>query len=100
VCNAPPVQRVTTDKARSEEVLVAGTASKPPATLLVASSIVTKWVMGVRSIDSTVRFVCVSYITFTATANNKTAPAVLPSSLSPSPKTPRCSTFNASPLPP
>ena len=109
-------------KARSEEVLVAGTPSKPLelyselATIqillsktyhscrLVTCNFVTKWVMGVRSNDSTVRFVfkCACFLYHIhcyhgVTANNKIAPVVLPWSLSPSPQTPRCSTFNASP---
>ena len=93
-------------KARSEEVLVAGTPSKPLelyselATIqillsktyhscrLVTCNFVTKWVMGVRSNDSTVRFVfkCACFLYHIhcycgVTANNKTAAAVLPRSL-------------------
>jgi len=72
---------------------------------LVTCNFVTKWVMGERYNDSTVRFVfrCACFLSHSlllgVTANNKTAPAVLPWSLSPSPQTPLCSTFNASPLP-
>ena len=69
------------------------------------SNFVTKWVTGVLSTDSTVHFVfkcaCFLYCIHcyrSVTANNKTALVVLLWSVFPSPETPLCSTFSASPL--